>query len=102
MKTRKILLLTLLLTLIMSTSAFATTPTIVTGTLNLLNEATKWLTILIPVSGGFFLGLQAWLRSMAQDDAEKAAKTKLMKNVLIGVVIATSASGLVAKILSFY
>lgn len=99
---KKISTIVFILSLIMTTNVFATTPTIVTGTVDLLTAATGWLTIIIPVGCGLFLGWQAFLKSMASDEAEKTAKNKLMKNVLIGGIIATSATGLVTAILNFY
>jgi len=101
-KIKKIGYMVLMLSLYMTTTAFATTPKIVSGTQKLLTDATGWLTLLIPIGGGLFLAYQAFLKSMATDEAEKSAKNKLMKNVLIGVIIATSASGLVKTLLAYY
>lgn len=95
----------LILGLVISSFAlpvYADEPKLVSGTLALLTAATSWLTGLIPVGSGLFLGYHAWLKSMSEDQAIIAEKNRLMKNVLIGAAIATTASGLARIILGFY
>lgn len=79
-----------------------TEPKIVSGTFNLLQAATGWLTVLIPPGAGLFLGFHAWQKSLTDDQAVIAEKNKLMKNVLIGAAIATTATSLAWAVLSFY
>jgi len=84
------------------TTSAAGTPVLVTGTLSLFQAATTWLLLIIPVGGGLFLGYHALMKALTDDQAVIADKNKLMKNVLIGLAIAETASGLVTVILSFY
>lgn len=77
-------------------------PKIITGTVDLLTSATGWLALLIPPGAGLFLGYHAWQKSLTDDHAVIAEKNKMMKNVLIGAVIAETATGLARVILGFY
>jgi hypothetical protein len=100
------LFLTLLLTLViatcLSTVTYATTPKLVSGTVNLFKAITTWLLLIIPVGAGAVLGWQALQKALTDDQAVIAEKNKMMKNVIIGAAIAETASGLITIILSFY
>jgi len=85
-----------------SSPVYADQPKLVSGTVALFQAATTWLLVIIPVGAGFMLGYQALLKSMTDDHAVVAEKNKFMKNVLIGAIIAETASGLVVLVLSFY
>lgn len=102
-KAFNILICSLALLLVSSTNAYAAgEPKLVTGTVALFQEASKWLLGIIPVGAGLMLGYQALQKSLTDDTAVIAEKNKFMKNVIIGAAIAECASGLVMVILSFY
>lgn len=98
----KVMLLSLIFTGAYVKGVYASQPKIVSGTVNLLQNATTWLAILIPLGAGLFLGFHAFMKSISDDQAVIAEKNKMMKNVLIGAVIATTASGLASFILNYY
>lgn len=100
--TFKVMLMGVLISTMYFQTAYATQPKIVSGTVNLLKNATSWLMILIPLGAGLFLGFHAFMKSISDDQAVIAEKNKMMKNVLIGAVIATTASGLATFILNYY
>lgn len=101
-KTYNIMLLSTMILMGISTQSYATTPKLVTGTVDLFKTATTWLLLIIPVGAGLFLGYHALQKSLSDDQGVIAEKNKLMKNVLIGSAVATTASGLVTIVLSFY
>lgn len=86
----------------MTSSAYAGTPKLITGTVKLFQTITTWLLLIIPVGAGAVLGYQALQKSLTDDQAVVAEKNKMMKNVVIGAAIAETASGLITVILSFY
>lgn len=78
-------------------------PKLVSGTLQLLNDATKWLLILVPVSTAFKAGWHYWLKQLKEGDpAEAAQEAKAAKNAIIAGIIITSIVGLVKVLLSYY
>lgn len=77
-------------------------PKIVTGTVDLFQAATGWLLLIIPVGAGLFVGYHALQKSLTDDQAVISEKNKLIKNTIVGAIIAETASGLVTLILSFY
>lgn len=77
-------------------------PTFVTGTKKLFQDAGLWITGLIPVCCGAFVGLLALQKSLTQDQAVIASNNKLIKNTIIGGIIGTVASGTVTFILAYY
>lgn len=85
-----------------STQVHAATPKLVSGTIDLFKAATGWLTLIIPSGAGVFLAYHATQKALSDDQAVIAEKNKLMKNVIIGAAVATTASGLATIILGFY
>lgn len=77
-------------------------PTIVSGTIALLNSASGWITIIAPILGGLFGGYHALMKSKAEDDMEIAKHQKMIKNAIVGTVIAMTISGTVTFVTSFY
>ena len=77
-------------------------PQIITGTKKLLTDASGWLTGIIALAGGLWLGFNALQYSMADDEAVKGQKKQAMKRVGIGTIIAASSSGLITFLLSYY
>jgi hypothetical protein len=96
------LVLSLMLFLAVSFNAYASTPRLISGTVDLFRAITGWLLLIIPVGAGAVLGYQALQKSLTDDQAVISEKNKMMKNVIIGAAIAETASGLVTVILSFY
>ncbi len=99
---RKLLVFVMIITAVLSQQVFASQPTLVTGTVELTKAATGWLLILIPTVAGLVLGYLAITKATATDQSIISEKNRLMKNVLIGAVLAESASGLVTLILGYY
>lgn len=93
---------TLMITMVMSSQAYAAQPKLVSGTVSLFKAITSWLLILIPVGAGAVLGWHAFNKSMTEDQSVVAEKNRMMKNVIIGAAIAETASGLITVILGFY
>ncbi|HHV30704.1 MAG TPA: hypothetical protein GXX73_14200 [Clostridium sp.] len=81
---------------------YADDPKLITGTVNLFKQVTKWLLLIIPVGAGAFAGWHAFQKSMSDDEAVIAQKNKLIKNTIIGAAIAVTADGLITAILAFY
>jgi uncharacterized membrane protein len=98
----KIFIFSLMLSFSMCPAVFANQPRIVTGTVNLFRAITGWLLLIIPVGAGAFVAFHALQKSMTEDQAVIAEKNKLIKNTIIGAIIAECADGLVTVILSFY
>jgi hypothetical protein len=84
------------------TFASASTPKLVSGTVDLFDDILSWLLLIIPGGMAIMLAYHAFTRSMADDPATIAEKNKLMKNVVIGGLLAFSASGLIKIILAYY
>lgn len=98
---------TLLISLAISstgvTQVFATQqPKLVSGTIALLKAASGWLLLIIPVGAGLFVAYHAIQKAMTDDEAVIAQKNKLIKNTVIGAIIAECANGLITVILGFY
>lgn len=77
-------------------------PKIVTGTKNLFEWVMIVLLFLIPVTAGVVIAYNAIRKYMTSDDIEIKRRNKLMKNVLIGAILAFSADGIIVAVLSFY
>ncbi len=91
------------LTLVMaSATTAAAQPKIVSGTVDLFKAASGWLLLIIPVGAGLFVGYHALQKSLTDDQAVIAEKNKLIKNTIIGAIIAMTADGLITIILGFY
>ena len=102
LKSFRIFILSLLTSFVHYSVSYAATPRIVTGTYDLLQAATGWLLIIIPVGAGLFVGFHALQKSMTEDQAVIAEKNKLIKNTIISAIVAECASGIITAILSFY
>lgn len=77
-------------------------PQIIQGTLTLLNTAFGWLAILAPVVGGLFGGYHAIRKSMSDDEMAIAKHQKMIKNAIIGTVIAMTIGGTITFVTGFY
>lgn len=91
-----------LMLVLLNSSIVSAEPDIITGTKDLFSDITKWLLILIPLGIGAFVGFQALQKGMTEDQAEIAHKNKVIKNSIIGGILAVSASGLINLILGYY
>lgn len=92
-----------LLLLSYASSAYADTPTIVSGFLKLLNDASGWLLGLIPSAAGVMIGYHAIMKKFAEgDQAEVAIHNRSMVNILKAGAIGTGAMGLAKTILSYF
>ncbi|QGP94106.1 hypothetical protein MGLY_35310 (plasmid) [Neomoorella glycerini] len=86
-------------------AAFAASgqPQIVTGAVNLLNDATSWLLGIIPAGSGAAIGYHALMKQMSDGDPATAAHhNRAMRNVLIGGAIGESAVGITKVFLSYF
>lgn len=101
-KSYNLLIVAMILGVFFVSPAYANTPKLVSGTVNLFQAITGWLLLIIPVGAGAMLGYQALQKSLTDDQAVIAEKNKFMKNILIGAAIAETASGLVTIFLGFY
>lgn len=70
-------------------------PKIFTGVSSLLHSLTTWLYGIIPVTCGLFLAYHAWMKSMATESADIAARNESMKRVIIYGCIGLSANALI-------
>lgn len=77
-------------------------PTIISGTIALLNAASGWVLILAPIVGGLFGGYHAIRKSASDDDMEIAKHDKRIKNAVFGVILALSISGIVKFVAGYY
>jgi hypothetical protein len=101
-KPYEITILAAMLVMVLTNNAYAETPKLVTGTIELFKAISGWLLLIIPAGAGAILGYHALQKTMTEDDAVIADKNKKMKNVLISAAVAETASGLVTVVLSFY
>jgi hypothetical protein len=86
-----------------ASAAHAATPTIVTGFLNLVNDATTWLLGLIPGTASVMIGYHALMKQTAEgDQAEVSGHNRAMINILKAGAVGTGAVGLVKTILSYF
>ncbi len=78
-------------------------PQFVLGARRLLQDVLTWILILIPVAGGAMVGYHSLLKILSDGDpAIVADKNKKIKNVLVGVVIGMSASGIVLAVIAYF
>lgn len=75
-----------------------------TGTVALVNDVFKWLTVLlIPATAGLMIAYQAWRKKVADGDGATITEAnKAMKRILIAAVIGETASTLVTLITGYY
>ena len=92
------------LSLLFTPAVFAAgEPGIVTGTKNLLDAATNWLLLVIPVGCGCVIAWHAFCKQLNEGDpAQAAIHNRGMKNALIAAAIGISATGIVKAVLAFY
>ncbi|WP_274655573.1 hypothetical protein [Paenibacillus humicola] len=87
----------------MPTYAAGAEPNIVVGAQKLMQDALKWVLILVPVSATLMIGFHGWMKSMADGDPGAIAdRNRKMKNVAVGAAIAECASGLVTVLLTYF
>jgi len=78
-------------------------PTLVTGAVNLLNDALTWILYIIPAASGAAIGYHALMKQMGDGDPSvTAAHNRSIKNVLIGGAIGMSAASLVKVFLAYF
>lgn len=99
-------LLTLWYTLLLlsyASAAYAATPIIVTGFLNLLNDATSWLLGMVPGGAAVMIGYHALMKMFAGgEQVEVAHHSRSMFKVLKAGAIGTGAVGFTKAILSYF
>lgn len=86
----------------LSTTYLTTTPKIVSGTEKLIKDASRWLLLLIPITGGLMVGWQQYMKKWAQEPGDIALRDKRSKAIAIASVIAFCADGLIAALLAYY
>lgn len=74
----------------------------VNNVMNLLNDATTWIIMLIPAGAGVMLGYQALMKQFTDDEAMIAKHNRAMKNILVGAAIGVSCVGIVKAILAYF
>lgn len=74
----------------------------VNNALNLLNDATTWILMLIPAAATLMLGYQALMKQFTDDEAMIAKHNRAMKNILIGAAIGVSCIGIVKAFLAYF
>lgn len=77
-------------------------PRIISGTVSLLNTASGWITVIAPIVGGLFGGYHAIMKSKADDEMEIAKHSKMIKNAVVGTVLAMTITGTITFITGFY
>lgn len=78
-------------------------PEIVTGAQELLQDVLNWLLILIPIAGGMMIAYHALMKTLSDGDPGTVADcNRKIKQVLIGVIIGMSASGIVAAFMAYF
>ena len=101
-KPQLIVLLTLIFSNIPMVAFAADQPKIISGTIELVNAATSWLLILAPITGALFGMYHAIRKSMSDDETEIKRHSKMIKNAVIGVIIALCLSGIINFVSGFY
>lgn len=77
-------------------------PKIISGTIELVNTASTWVLVLAPIVGGLFGGYHAIRKSTCEDDMEIKKHEKMIKNSVIGVILALSVSGIISFVSGYY
>lgn len=77
-------------------------PSIVSGTISLLNAASGWITVIAPIVGGLFGGYHAIMKAKADDEMEIAKHQKMIKNAIVGTVVAMTITGTITFVTGFY
>lgn len=77
-------------------------PRIISGTVSLLNTASGWITVIAPIVGGLFGGYHAIMKSKADDEMEISKHSKMIKNAVVGTVLAMTITGTITFITGFY
>ncbi len=78
-------------------------PQVVQGAQRMLQDVLTWLLVLIPVAGGTMIAYHSLLKILSDNDpATIIEKNKRIKQVLVGVVVGMSASGLVMAIIGYF
>jgi hypothetical protein len=83
-------------------TTYLTTPKIVTGSEKLIKDASQWLLLLIPITGGLMVGWQQYMKKWAQEPGDIALRDKRSKAIAIASVIAFCADGLISALLAYY
>lgn len=81
--------------------AYASSPTIVTGTQKLFKDASGWVLILDPVVAGVICGV-CGLQWFFGDEGDKKAKVKIIKGTFGMAVFIEVAAALITFVLSYY
>ncbi|BDG59775.1 hypothetical protein [Caldinitratiruptor microaerophilus] len=76
-----------------ASAAWAAAPPVVQGAARLVNEATSWLLLLVPGTGGSMLAYHALMRNVDPDETNVQRHNSAMRKVLIGTAIAETAAG---------
>lgn len=76
-------------------------PQFLSDVLSLLQTATTWLLLIIPVSGSLVFGYFSWRKSVTEDDAMIDKLNRNIKNTIIWSAVALGGNGIITTILSF-
>ena len=86
-----------------ASAAYAAPPELITGFMNLINDATSWVLGLIPGTATIMIGYHYLMKSAAEGDpTEVVSHNRAIINVLKAGAIGTGAVGLVKTILSYF
>lgn len=77
-------------------------PTIVSGTISLLNQVAGWIIVLAPLCGGVFGGIHAIKKASSDDDMAIQKHQKMIKNAVTGTIVAMSITGIIKFVCGFY
>ena len=88
--------------LMTATPIFAAENVLVTGTKNLIKDATTWVMILIPSSAGAVIAYVSWTKKGTEEPAEIASKNKLIKKYIVAAIIGMLSTAIVKLVLSYY
>jgi len=77
-------------------------PKIVSGAVNLINDATTWLYVIIPVTAVLFFAYHAWMKSMSDNDpGDIKSRNLAMKRTVLWGSVALGANAIVDLIFSY-
>jgi len=102
-KASKVLLNILLFLLILTPTALADDPQIVSGTKELLSDALTWILILIPVGCGCVVAWHSFCKQLNEGDPTQASiHARAIKKALIISAFGMSAAGITTAVLAYY
>jgi hypothetical protein len=78
-------------------------PEIVTGAQRLFQDLLRWLLVLIPLAGGAMIAWHSVAKLLSDGDPGTVADcNRKIKQVIVGVIIGMSASGIVSAAMAYF